>query len=81
MPKIVAMTDDTAIKKRSVQIAGHGTSVSVENVFWDRLKQIASDRRISLNQLITEIDETRTGNLSSAIRVYVLKNSKTEEAD
>ncbi|MBT7777119.1 MAG: aryl-sulfate sulfotransferase, partial [Rhodospirillales bacterium] len=39
------------------------------------------DRRISLNQLITDIDETRTGNLSSAIRVYVLKNSRTEEAD
>ncbi|MBT3558659.1 MAG: ribbon-helix-helix domain-containing protein [Rhodospirillales bacterium] len=75
------MIDDTLIKKRSVQIAGHGTSVSVESAFWDRLKQIAGDRRISLNQLITDIDETRTGNLSSAIRVYVLKNSRTEEAD
>ena len=75
------MIDDTLIKKRSVQIAGHGTSVSVERAFWDRLKQIAGDRRISLNQLITDIDETRTGNLSSAIRVYVLKNSRTEEAD
>ena len=74
------MVDDTLIKKRSVQIAGHGTSVSVESVFWDCLKQIASDRRVSLNYLITEIDKARTGNLSSAIRVYVLKNFKTEEA-
>ncbi|MBT7777876.1 MAG: aryl-sulfate sulfotransferase, partial [Rhodospirillales bacterium] len=40
------MIDDTLIKKRSVQIAGHGTSVSVESAFWDRLKQIAGDRRI-----------------------------------
>ena len=67
------MVDDTVIKKRSVQIAGHGTSISVESAFWDRLRQIAKARRLSLNQLITEIDETRTGNLSSAIRVYVLK--------
>jgi predicted DNA-binding ribbon-helix-helix protein len=75
------MGDETLIKKRSVQIAGHGTSVSVENAFWEGLKQIARARRLSLNQLITEIDETRTGNLSSAIRVFVLGNIRTEESD
>ena len=66
------ISDATTIKKRSVLIAGHGTSVTMESAFWDQLKLIARHRQISLNQLITEIDETRTGNLSSAIRVFVL---------
>ena len=60
------------IRKRSVVIAGHRTSISVENAFWDALLAIATMREISANQLITEIDRERQGNLSSAIRLFVL---------
>lgn len=64
-----------AIKKRSILIAGHRTSVSLEPEFWEALKAIAGLRKTSVNQLITEIDAARSGNLSSAIRVFVLQES------
>lgn len=60
------------MKKRSVLIAGHPTSVSLEEEFWEALKAVAHARGASVNALIEEIDSTRTGNLSSAIRVFVL---------
>ncbi len=63
----------TAPKKRSITIAGHATSVSLEPEFWDALRQIAVERRLSLAALITEIDRDRTGNLSGALRVYALE--------
>ncbi|QQP90960.1 ribbon-helix-helix domain-containing protein [Skermanella sp. TT6] len=63
---------DSAIRKRSVTIAGHSTSVSLEAAFWDALKDIAASRGVSVNGLIEQIDEGRSGNLSSAIRVFVL---------
>ena len=59
--------------KRSVLIAGHRTSVSLEPEFWDALKGIAASAGRSVNGLITEIDGERTTNISSALRVYVLK--------
>ena len=62
------------IRKRSVSIAGHDTSVSLEDAFWTALAAIAKARRMSVTRLIGEIDRTRAGNLSSAIRVYVLEN-------
>lgn len=68
------MTEKLSLRKRSVTIAGHGTSVSLENAFWDALKDLADARGLSLNALITEIDKERTGNLSSAIRVFVLEH-------
>jgi len=61
------------MKKRSVVLAGHRTSVSLENAFWEALKGIAGKRNSTVNQLVTEIDKQRDGNLSSAIRVYVLR--------
>ena len=61
------------MKKRSVLIAGHPTSVSLEEEFWDALKEVAAARRVSVNALIEEIDAGRVGNLSSAIRVFVLR--------
>ena len=64
---------DSVIKKRSVVIAGHKTSVSLEAAFWAALKRIARDRSCTINDLVAEIDGGRTGNLSSAIRVFVLK--------
>ena len=63
---------DSNIKKRSIIIDGHATSVSVENEFWLELKKIAKAKKISLNTLIKEIDHDRRGGLSSAIRLYVL---------
>lgn len=62
------------LKKRSIVIAGHATSVSLEPQFWDALKDIAGERGLSLNQMVAEIDQMRLGNLSSAIRVFVLEN-------
>ncbi len=64
------------LKKRSVDIDGHRTSVSIEAPFWDALREIAETRKLSVNQLIAEIDKHRAGNLSSAIRVYVLRAFK-----
>ena len=60
------------IRKRSVVIARHRTSISVENGFWQVLLEVAGERGVSANRLITEIDRNRTGNLSSAIRLFVL---------
>ncbi len=60
-------------KKRSVVVAGHRTSISLETVFWDRLRDIASDRALSVNELVTDINSRRPGSLSSAIRVFVLR--------
>ncbi len=62
----------TALRKRSVTIAGHRTSVSLEAPFWDALKEVAAARGVSLNDLIAAVDRTRAGNLSSALRVFVL---------
>ncbi len=68
----IGPTSASQIKKRSLKIAGHATSVSLEEAFWAELKKIAGRDGKSLAGLITEIDETRSGNLSSAIRVFVL---------
>jgi predicted DNA-binding ribbon-helix-helix protein len=60
--------------KRSLVIAGHRTSVSLEDAFWRRLRAIAAERGLSLNGLAAMIDASRGGaNLSSAIRVFVLE--------
>ncbi|HAE04086.1 MAG TPA: aryl-sulfate sulfotransferase [Rhodospirillaceae bacterium] len=76
---LVQGTQDPAeIKKRSVVISGHRTSISLENVFWESLRDIASANGQSVNQLVTEIDRQRTGNLSSAIRTYVLLDAVSD---
>lgn len=59
--------------KRSIVIAGHKTSVSLEDAFWKGLKDIADDRNVTLSDLVSSIDTDRQhGNLSSAIRLFVL---------
>jgi len=65
------------LAKRSVTVAGHATSVSLEEAFWRALAGIAEAEKMSVNALITRIDRGRDagGNLSSAIRVYVLEKS------
>ncbi len=64
------------VVKRSVRIAKHNTSISLEAEFWVELKRIARAEKLSLNQLVAKIDKTRSGNLSSALRLYVLKELK-----
>ena len=70
------------MRKRSITIHGHQTSVSLEDEFWDELAAIAEHRELSLNALVTEVDKARDtrasggGNLSSALRVYVLQQAK-----
>ena len=64
------MTDKSI--KRSVTVAGHRTSVTLEGAFWDSLKEIADVRNQSINMLIAEIDKQQPENLSSAIRVFIL---------
>ena len=60
--------------KRSIVIAGHRTSVSVEDAFWEGLKEIAKQRHEGLAHLVGSIDADRQhANLSSAIRLYVLE--------
>jgi predicted DNA-binding ribbon-helix-helix protein len=61
------------MRKRSVTIDGHRTSVSLEDAFWTELSAIATRRGLSLNALVGEIDHGRDpGNLSSALRLFVL---------
>ena len=61
------------VVKRSIVIAGHKTSVSLEDAFWKGLKEIASRRDATLSELVASIDADRQhGNLSSAIRLFVL---------
>ena len=62
-----------SIGKYSIAIDGHRTSVSLEPEFWRALKDIAAARRQSLGALVSEVDRAREGNLSSALRVFVLK--------
>ena len=61
------------ISKRSIIIAGHKTSVSLEDEFWDSLNEIAKERGMTLGALVAAIDANRQHtNLSSAIRLFVL---------
>ncbi|NKB45341.1 MAG: aryl-sulfate sulfotransferase [Alphaproteobacteria bacterium] len=66
--------------KRSLKIAGHLTSVSLEHEFWDALKVIAKKKNRSVPDLVAEIDRIRAGGLSSAIRVYVLQSVQETDA-
>ena len=63
------------VRKRSIVIAGHATSITIEDPFWDALKSIARQQGLSLPRLIEDIDEKRGTNLSSALRLYVLHHA------
>ena len=62
------------IRKHSITLHGHRTSLSLEDAFWKELKSIAEERHISIAALIAEIDDAREreSNLSSALRIHVL---------
>ncbi len=70
-----------AIAKRSLVIDGHRTSVSLEDAFWRKLRAIAKKRGVSVNRLVAEIDRDRDGNLSSAIRLFVLDTLTADQGE
>jgi len=70
------------VVKRSIVIAGHKTSVSLEDAFWKGLKEIATGREVTLSDLVASIDtDRRHGNLSSAIRLFVLDHYRVHGVD
>lgn len=69
------------VVKRSIVIAGHKTSISLEDAFWKGLKEIASARNQTLSEMVAAIDSARQeGNLSSAIRLFVLDHYRNRTA-
>lgn len=65
----------SGLAKRSVTIAGHATSISLEPLFWDALRAAAAQEGRPLSALVAEIDEARTTGLSSAIRVWLFERA------
>jgi predicted DNA-binding ribbon-helix-helix protein len=73
------MTLQSAVVKRSIVIAGHRTSVSLENDFWSGLKEIGREHKMTLSSLITDINDRRPDtNLSSAVRLFVLRHFRSK---
>ena len=69
------------VVKRSIVLAGHKTSVSLEAAFWEGLKKIAKEERKTLSDLVGSIDTNREhGNLSSALRLFVLSHYQAQAA-
>ena len=68
------MPSHTRVVKHSLVIAGHRTSISIEDAFWRRLRCVATERGLSVNALAALVDASRgDANLSSALRVFVLE--------
>ena len=64
-------------KKRSLNLNGHNTSVSIEDLFWTELKNIAKEQKLSINQLVAKIDDSRNfevSGLATELREFVLKH-------
>jgi predicted DNA-binding ribbon-helix-helix protein len=71
----------STVVKRSVVVAGHKTSVSLEDAFWENLRDIAKARRVTLSDLVGGIDTNREhANLSSALRLFVLDHCQKRAA-
>jgi predicted DNA-binding ribbon-helix-helix protein len=69
----------SSIAKRSIVVGGHKTSISLEDAFWNELKMIAGEGEMTLSELVSSIDVARVhGNLSSAIRLFVLSHYTNE---
>ena len=70
------------VVKRSIVIAGHKTSVSLEDAFWKGLKEIADSHELTLSEQVAAIDtDRRHGNLSSAIRLFVLDHYRAQAGE
>lgn len=69
----------SAVIKRSVVISGHKTSVSLEDAFWNGLKEISKSHNMTLSDMVANIDSHRHhGNLSSTIRLFVLEQARAQ---
>ncbi|MGB1361503.1 MAG: ribbon-helix-helix domain-containing protein [Alphaproteobacteria bacterium] len=68
------MIDDYEIKKHSITLKGHATSITLENIFWRTLQDIARGKGETVSQILNNIDSRRTGNLSSEVRIYVIRH-------
>ena len=66
-------SDDEDLLRRSFRISGHQTSLSMERIFWDEFRWIVKEDGRSMTDVISEIDAQRTGGLSRAVRIHVLK--------
>lgn len=67
------------MKKHSVELSGHRTSIALEDEFWQELKAIAKRKNTSVRQLLIQIDDAHQGNLSSAIRLFVLREGQVNQ--
>jgi predicted DNA-binding ribbon-helix-helix protein len=74
--------EKSQVAKRSIILSGHKTSVSLEDPYWNGLKEIASKRNQTLSELVAGIDDKRTfGNLSSAVRLFVLNHDQERSGE
>ncbi|MEM6383999.1 MAG: ribbon-helix-helix domain-containing protein [Pseudomonadota bacterium] len=65
--------------KRSISLSGHATSIALEQPFWDEIDRLAAEKGMGRAALVRQIDEARgSGNLASALRVFVLETLKAE---
>ena len=67
------------MKKHSVELSGHRTSIALEDEFWEELKMIAKRKNTSIRQLLMQIDDTHQGNLSSAVRLFILREGQVNQ--
>lgn len=69
--------------KRSITISGHRTSITLEQPFWDELKEIACRNKVSVTELVRQIDSHRdaSGSLTSAIRVFILEQLRQQRSN
>ena len=67
------------MRKHSVELSGHRTSIALEDEFWVELKNIAKRKKTSVRQILMQIDDTHQGNLSSAIRLFVLREGQANQ--
>ena len=67
------------MKKHSVELSGHRTSIALEDEFWEELKMIAKRKNTSVRQLLMQIDDNHQGNLSSAVRLFILREGQVNQ--
>ena len=67
------------MKKHSVELSGHRTSIALEDEFWQELKNIAKRKNTSVRQLLIKIDDAHQGNLSSAVRLFILREGQVNQ--
>ena len=73
----MSSVQDEIVKKRSIKIRNHATSVSLEDAFWKALAELAREQGRALSALIEEVDsERKASNLSSCLRIYVLQKAR-----